>query len=241
MTNLPSSFYMRPRAAIKKHPVTHQILLKSSNYYARLNERLQGEFLIRTIRVHKSKRFFSTDHHLTFEQEIWLASIFTQLSFGLQTRYWLPSFEYVRIHQSSFYSPMVDADVNGLTINESIIHLSWKHVLEGEKNATDGRHVAIHEFAHALYLDIHDFKFYNPFSFSMHHASKLCKEDLTPSHIFSKRKVDSPYEFWAVSIEFFFENPQALLIQYPEYYKSLVNELKQDPLSQFQSFPFFQS
>ena len=38
------------------------------------------------------------------------------------------------------------------------------------------------------------------------------------------------HEFWAVSVETFFENPVCLRHDLPELYQAMVNLLKQDPL-----------
>lgn len=242
-TGLRSNLYLHHGNAMVKLKEIDGMLSEHSPYYNRLSEKNKQEFLLRTFYIHKKKRFFSTERQLlNYEKEIYLASLMAQLSFGLQTRYWLPSFELIRIHPDSFYSGIVDAEVNGLTINETIIHLSWKHVELGKTNHADGRHLAMHEFAHALYLDIHDYKFFNPFSFSMNMAKELYQETKEQhNHIFSGRDASTPYEFWAVSVEFFFENPEKLFIEMPLYYKTLAQELKQDPLGKFQNFPFADS
>ena len=239
-TQLRSSLFLHHGNALSKLDSIDAVLSKELPYYSKLSEKNKSEFLIRTAYIHRKKRFFSTERNLiNYEREIYLSGVMAQLTFGLQTRYWLPSFELIRVHPSSFYSGIIGAEVNGLTINETVIHISWEHVEDGNRDHNDGKHLAMHEFAHALYLDLHDYKYFNPFSFSMKLAKELyhdVKEEYT--HIFKNRHATTPYEFWAVSVEFFFENPEKLFVEMPNYYKTLAHELGQDPLGKFKNFPF---
>jgi len=49
-------------------------------------------------------------------------------------------------------------------------------------------------------------------------------------HIFRNYAATNIYEFFAVSVEYFFETPQLLKNELPQLYKHLIILLKQNPL-----------
>ena len=119
--------------------------------------------------------------------------------------------------------------------------LSWDAVKHGAADPADGKNVVLHEFAHQL-----DFE---------NHATDGVPELATPqqqrswsevmkSEFASLRAADAneiptllntygatdPAEFFAVSVEAFFEHPHALRARHPKLYAELRNYFDQDPV-----------
>jgi len=57
----------------------------------------------------------------------------------------------------------------------------------------------------------------------------LHSEKLKTDNLFDSNALSDPNEFWATSVELFFERPQELSIRHPRLYKSIVLVLNQDP------------
>lgn len=129
----------------------------------------------------------------------------------------------------------------GESWHQGLVILAWDAVRSGTMNASDGRNVVLHEFAHQLDqedgvadgapdLDAKDRKGW---------AEVLGAEyaDLK-DHVHVGRASDideygatNPAEFFAVVTEMFFEQGQRLLDHHPELYERFQSFYKQDPAS----------
>jgi MtfA peptidase len=118
--------------------------------------------------------------------------------------------------------------------------LSWGAVKHGAANPTDGKNVVLHEFAHQL-----DFE--NDAADGVPELAtreqQLAWADVMRSGYASLRAADQsgiptlldtygatdPVEFFAVSVEAFFEQPRALRAHHPKLYAELRTYFQQDP------------
>ena len=103
---------------------------------------------------------------------------------------------------------------------------------------SDGSNLGLHEMAHALaYVnftanegdDDHfktRFKTFSKTGRKIFNAMQAGKTNLLGPYA-----ATNYHEFWAVSVENFFERPQALQMELPSLYNELVILLNQDPLS----------
>jgi Mlc titration factor MtfA (ptsG expression regulator) len=159
-----------------------------------------------------------------------------QLTFGLQ-KFLLPHFSIIQIYPQEFIlmEPMriLIGNVSGNTIN-----IAWKQFLEGYKNRTDKSNVGLHEMAHALYFQNFETEEYIDKSFkdSYHHFTSLGdkifeREKISSAGIYSTYAMRNFQEFWAESIEIFFESPEKTQHHYPDLYRLLCDLLCQDPLN----------
>lgn len=121
-----------------------------------------------------------------------------------------------------------------------VVVLSWNHVLRRPAEASEGRNVALHEFAHQLDQE-------NSFSDGAPAlpttsqyaawARILGREFDTLSRqaaddqptLIDKYGATEPAEFFAVVTESFFEKPQQLKERHPELYEALKLFYRQDP------------
>jgi Mlc titration factor MtfA (ptsG expression regulator) len=120
--------------------------------------------------------------------------------------------------------------------------LSWPDVLEGAAIADDGRNVVIHEFAHQLdqekgYAngapDLAYFQRYPRWSRVLAQEYGALQERLRneEASLLDPYAATDPAEFFAVSSEVFFEQPQRMAAEHPALYGELRRYYRVDPLS----------
>jgi Mlc titration factor MtfA (ptsG expression regulator) len=119
--------------------------------------------------------------------------------------------------------------------------LSWGAVKHGAADPADGKNVVLHEFAHQL-----DFE--NGAGDGVPaletREQQLAWSEVMQTEFASLRSADEsgiptlldtygatdPVEFFAVSVEAFFEQPRALLARHPKLYGQLRTYFQQDPV-----------
>lgn len=212
------------------------ILEKYSFYYRHLGAEKKQKFLSRLKHFISKKHFIIHDEDGYKEMPILICAAAIQISLGLE-EYILPHFSHIHIFPEEFIgiSPtfrFLQGNVSG-----HCIHLSWKHFLHDIKNISDGENVGLHEMAHAYYYQNFETRenvsreFVNKFEGFNRYGDKILKKELEPGNeLYSDYGLRNMYEFWAESIELFFEKPAALKYKYPELYDTIKNILKQDPL-----------
>ena len=118
------------------------------------------------------------------------------------------------------------------------IYIAWKYFLQGYSDKTDNVNVAIHEMAHALehesFMDDAgvdrefkaDFAKFSAVSGPAFASAIVERGSYLRSYAFTNMQ-----EFWAVSVEAFFENSASLKQSMPNLYGTLCDILNQDPLT----------
>jgi Mlc titration factor MtfA (ptsG expression regulator) len=160
-----------------------------------------------------------------------------QVTFGLEN-YLLSHFQNIYILADA-YRMENDEELYVGHVSPEGIYLSWKHFLYGYTNKHDNVNVALHEMAHALLynnffaqygIDSHFRMNYEQFSTT---TGPILAEVITQRRSYLRSYAFSNlHEFWAVSVEAFFDNPAGLKKNMPELYVSLCRVLNQDPMSQ---------
>lgn len=217
------------------------ILAKRFSYYKNLSlsqqtvfiERLQKFIADKTFKIHGEKGFK--------EMPVLIGASAIQLTFGLD-KYLLPHFQYIHIHPQEFLRVrpilcFLEGNVSGHSIN-----LSWKHFLDGYANTHDGQNVGLHELAHALHyqnfvVERHvDKGFKSQFdNFHMDGNKAFDTEKTVAGGLYSEYAEKNFQEFWAESVELFFEKPVDMEAHYPGLYKTMKILLKQDPANRIPS------
>ncbi len=215
-----------------------QVLGRHCNFYQLLNPVCQKRFIQRVKDFTSKKVFIIHDEKGFREMPILVAAASVQLSFGLDN-YLLPHFRYIHIYPEEFLRLhprlcFLEGNVSG-----NSIRLSWKHFLKGMQHRDDGQHVGLHEMAHALYyqafvcennVDCNFRDFFHDFN---EDGNKVyAAEQAETGGLYSEYAVKNFQEFWAESIELFFEKPHNLKTKYPTLYDSLKTLLNQDPSQQ---------
>lgn len=171
------------------------------------------------------------------EMPILISAAAVQLTFGLK-KYLLPNFTFIHVYPQEFLGVHPTLRVLEGNVSGHAINLSWKHFLEGYQNPTNGQNVGLHELAHALYYQTFvveenvDRNFRDTFDqFSEYGNKAFEQESLSGKELYSDYALKNFQEFWAESMEVFFEKPWQLKLAYPSLYGALVVLLNQDPAS----------
>jgi MtfA peptidase len=119
--------------------------------------------------------------------------------------------------------------------------LSWGAVKHGATDPSEGKNVVFHEFAHQLDFENHATDGVPGLATR---ERQLAWSEVMRTEFASLRAADEtgvptlldtygakdPAEFFAVSVEAFFERPRALRARYPKLYEQLRNYFQQDPV-----------
>lgn len=216
-----------------------EVLTKRFPYFNQLTSYDQEKFLERLQKFISIKTFVIHDSSGFREMPILLSASAIQLSFGLQ-EYLLPFFRFIHIFPAEFVGIQPTIRVLAGNVSGNRIHVSWKHFLEGFQYPHDGENVGLHEMAHAYYFQNFETGSNSDDNFTTHFASfnncgnKVFETEQMPGNdFFSDYALKNFQEFWAESVERFFEKPTELKVAYPQLYTTLVAVLNQDPAEMF--------
>jgi Mlc titration factor MtfA (ptsG expression regulator) len=212
-----------------------RVLIRHFPFFTKLVAPDQDKFIVRVKKFMKTKIFVVHDIKAYREMPILLSASAVQITFGLE-KFLLPHYAIIRIYPQEFVAmePMrvLIGNVSGNTIN-----IAWKQFLEGYRNRVDNNNVGLHEMAHALYFqncetdEYIDHNFKVSFHLFTGFGDKIFeREKHTTMGLYSDYAMRNFQEFWAESMEIFFETPDRLHTQYPELYTILCDLLCQDPL-----------
>ncbi|MFZ1528487.1 MAG: zinc-dependent peptidase [Ferruginibacter sp.] len=201
-------------------------------YFNRLSMPGQTKFLGRLKRFMAAKNFRIYDNSGFKEMPVLISASAIQLGFGLD-HYMLASFTDIHIFPDAFLG--LEPNIRFLEGNVSgcNIHVSWKHFLNGYQFPDNGENVGLHEMAHAFHIEyfsgqdhvcIAEFGWYEKIARSIFE-----QENRMPTGLYQSYYLRNMEEFWAGSIELFFERPEHMKAVYEPLYSAVCNVLKQYP------------
>lgn len=211
----------------------HFILNKRHHYYRSLNEIQQKRFLKRLVRFLHRKTFIIKDNKGYKEMPVLVSAAAVQLTFGLN-EYLLPFYKYIRIYPEEFIFTHSYLILAG-NVQNNIITIAWNQLLHGLTRA-DGCNVILHEMSHALYIQkmVIEAEYAKAFSKHYIHLENSCAKAYK-IEISGLRNLYSDYaetnlqEFWAETVEIFFEKPDELYKEHPDVFIAMMVLLNQDP------------
>jgi MtfA peptidase len=203
------------------------VLDKRFPYFKNLGIGERTRFYNRLRLFMKSKIFSIHDSSGFKEMPILLSATAIQFSFGLD-EYMLPHYKNIHIFPQEFLGTyptirFLEGNVSGNSIN-----ISWKHFLNGYADGSDGQNVGLHEFAHAYHAQnfsfdgerdtyfIHQYGQYDMNSNKVFEKDKIKTDALYTNNAFRNKE-----EFYAETVELFFERPKELKEKYSEIYESI--------------------
>ena len=211
------------------------VLTKRFPYYKTLSQPQKRKFIQRLQIFIADKIFKIHDNKGYKEMPILISAAAIQLTLGLD-KYLLPNFKYIHVYPEEFLGVHPSIRVLEGNVSGHAINLSWKHFLQGYEDITDGQNVGLHELSHALYYQTFvteeniDKKFRNNFDGFNNYGNKVFQQESQPGNdLYSEYALKNFQEFWAESMEIFFEKPHQLKKCYPELYTALVEMLNQNP------------
>lgn len=160
-----------------------------------------------------------------------------KITFGLD-KFVLPHFTVINIYPQEYFSKATRAFHKGDIDLRGAISLSWKNIQEGIVDPDDGLNVAIHEFAHAVYFE----NFIKNENYLFIDPNLLKKwNSLAEKEMPNVREDDDHFirayggtnkdEFFAVSTEHFFEQPEQFLKEHPELFDLMSKIYNQNPMN----------
>jgi hypothetical protein len=177
------------------------------------------------------------------EVEVLISAAAVQVSFGLRN-YLLSFFKDIHILSDAYQA--IDSNETYIGhVAPNGIYISWKYFVRGYADYADGVNVALHEMAHALHHENfiretgidwdfrRDFERLPGFFGPIMAQAIVHKKSYLRGYAFTNFK-----EFWAVCVEYFFENPEGLKQNLPQLYAILCDTLNQDPLRPNETLPF---
>jgi Mlc titration factor MtfA (ptsG expression regulator) len=228
----------RKKKGFNQHePYYREIVARNIRYFHRLDSEQQQKFLFRTYLICRSKKFHYVGVQPKPEMPVLISAVAAQLTLGLEN-FSLNYFRDIYVLQHDYHYGYYSLPFMG-HVDSSGIFLSWDNFLKGLGNNADSSNVGLHEMAHALaYVNfitktdedrhfIREFKNFSkvarPIFQEMQKGRKTLLGDYAASNY---------HEFWAVSVEMFFENPLAFKHQLTELYHAMSKVLNQDPIEQ---------
>ena len=210
------------------------VLIKHFPYYNNLDAFNKEKFISRLKLFMRQKSFVIHDKSGFREMPILLSATAIMLSFGLEL-YMLPYYRFIHIFPAEFIGVVPTLRVLAGNVSGNNIHISWKHFLQGFQLPDDGQNVGLHEMAHAYYYQYFetgmkaDQGFTENFpSFSTAGNIVLQAEKEKKNKFYSTYGLSNFSEFWAESVELFFERPAQFEEIYPVLYATLKVLLNQD-------------
>ena len=213
------------------------ILKQYFAYYMHLSQDDRITFERKLVRFLYSRQFIGRGIAITDEMKVLIGASAVQLTFGLP-RVYLSHFQKILVYPNDYYSTINNKYHKGeVNPRLKLIVLSWPSFVQGYIEHDSGRNLGLHEMAHALHLENripnHEFGFFDPNVFeSWRQHAQVAMEDIRSGRARFLRPyaAEDIYEFFAVAIEFFFEQPLQLREAMPTTYQLLVKLLNQDPV-----------
>ena len=205
-------------------------------FYRNLNASNKRKFECNVKYFISKKEFEGRDGcFVTSEMKLLVAATATQIAFGhFPTIY--EHFRRIIIYPDKYFSGSTQRYHFGEVQSNGVIKLSWKAFTEGAAINNDGIHVGYHEMAHALKIEdatLHDMEhcFMDKHALrDFHHYANERIRNYKEGSFMRDYAFSNSEEFFAVSIEYFFETPAQLRKHEPEVYNYLRTILNLDPL-----------
>jgi Mlc titration factor MtfA (ptsG expression regulator) len=211
-------------------------------YFSQLNEANKKKFLNRVYNFRKIKSFHFHTVEPAEEIAILVSAAAVQVSFGLRY-YHLPFFTDIYILPDAYRGDAKELYIGHVA--PTGIYISWKYFVRGFADYEDGINVALHEMAHALHHENFigetgiDWDFRKDFEKLSSVFGPLMTQAIVQRKSYLRGYAFVNFqEFWAVSVEYFFENSQGLKDNLPQLYAILCDTLNQDPLRLNELQPF---
>jgi MtfA peptidase len=211
-------------------------------YFSELPDAGKKRFLERTFHFRSIKNFTYIGMQEIKEVPILISAAAIQITYGLE-KYELPFFKNIYVTPDA-YVRTSETEIYVGHVSPEGIYIAWKYFLQGYSDKTDNVNVAIHEMAHALehesFMDDAgvDKEFKADFAkFSAVSGPALAHAIVQRRSYLRSYAFTSMQEFWAVSVEAFFENPAGLKQSMPNLYGTLCDILNQDPLTEDKILP----
>ncbi|MFD3000718.1 zinc-dependent peptidase [Pontibacter toksunensis] len=222
---------------LRLRPFVKALRRQPPTYYASLPPHLQRKFEKRVANFLLRKTFIARGNNfeVTLAMQVHVAAAAVQLTFGLEPVY-LSHFSKVLLYPDRYYSTISKRYHCGEVNTHGYIVLSWKDFEAGYRQHTDGFNLGLHEMAHALHLENIIQNNEHNFLDQQHllQWNRLATQEMqlrqkSADGFLRLQACHDEHEFFAVSVESFFERPHEFSNHHPKLYQALTALLQQDP------------
>jgi len=237
ISGLFNKLYIRrqQRKFIANETFYHSIVSRYFRFYNQLGLEDQRKFLFRTFLFKKARKFHYIEVKESAEMPILISAVAVQLTFGLD-KFMLNYFNDIFVLKDDYHYGFYSRPFMG-HVDQSGIYLSWDNFIKGISGLTPYCNMGLHEMGHALaYVTfITETEEDKHFKKEFKNFSKVARPIFTSMqegnrNLLGEYAAVNYHEFWAVSVETFFENPVCLKQDLPELYEATSRLLRQDPL-----------
>lgn len=224
---------------------THRTTLERWNpFYKKLDLAGRKLFDRRVKEILYEKDWVGKGIAVTWEMKVRIAGTMAQVTFGFDDLLLL-HFKRIFIMPGEFTNPRTgQRQVGEVIAGRGAIVLSWANFEQGFAKPDDAHNVGLHEMAHALWLgngiDTGEDHFMD--AATLQRWQELAQGEINrindrAGHYFRKYAGTNQAEFFAVAVEYFFEQPVAFKDALPEVYGCLGRLLRQDPAAKVELSP----
>lgn len=193
-------------------------------------ERVTGRFL-------NDKEWYAAGIRLEEEMKVMISACAAQLLHGFDERITLTHFSRIVVHPDAYRAHRKDRmHLGEVNPRAGVIRLSWKHFLKGYAHPGDAHNVGLHEMAHALWFEDfipnHEDGLLDPVlldEWKILGDQEMAAIRAGKPSLLRNYAATNQEEFFAVAVEYFFEQARAFREQLPELYAVMSGLLKQDP------------
>ncbi len=219
---------------VRIRPVYKDFLQQNFQYYRQLSEKDKRRFEKRVQYFIKKKKFRAMEglEQVTEEMKALIAASAIQITFGYPGVYFA-HFREIRIFPWEYYSPYTSQMHAGDVNVKGILSFSWEHFVHGYLDDTDARNLGLHEMAHAFYIEN------GVANDEVGFITRNERRKLYELYLAEKPRIEAgvsilrPYaaldyhEFFAVTVEYFFEQKHDLKQYNPDLYAIMASILNQ--------------
>ncbi len=210
--------------------------LRNFAYYRKLTSTAKQKFIHRVLNfMHSHTISGNGEFEPALPDKIDVAAAATQLTFGMAD-FMFSHFETIILYPGVFKIHPDAPLMKGAAHPNGVIHLSIKDFDAGYADLSDKLNVGLHEFAHALFMELvkhcqqdDDDALKTNFSRYMQEAEKMLNAGKDADFFLRDYAFTNRHEFFAVGIEHFFEAPVEFKEKIPRLYDAFKNLLGQDP------------
>ncbi len=212
------------------------ILEKEFPYYTKLPKKSQEKFLQKLNNFYRAKVFIpKRDFVLDERKKTLICATAAQLTFGLPLLK-LSHFERILIFDKKVYlKGLMQQTYSKAHNTEGRMYFSWDEIQKGFDNPNDGFNIVLHKLAEALLFEngklneeynFIDKEYLDELMKLYRSEKKLLKSGEHP--FLSQAGSDNFEDFFAISVENYFERPLLFKEQMPTLYKTMSKVLNQD-------------
>lgn len=214
-----------------------QELEKHSHYFKLLTNEEKTEFIQRVCGFLHSKRFITRGVLLNDELRLMIASYAVQITFGFDELKF-SHFKTIVVYPAAYRSQITGQMHAGETHPKGAIVFSLRDLERGHAELNDGLNLALHEFAHALFLENNALNpepdFINPAVIAQ--FNELARNEMgmikqSKTHFLRNYAATNLHEFFAVCVENFFEKPAEFRSTHARLFHVMTQLLQQNPLN----------